>query len=83
MPISPVLLGLALSFLPFFTSAQPAPELQERISQSLDSLGGFWQNGMKLSSNLDEVPRLPDENEWKILVAETMRELIGVKVDEG
>ncbi|KAL1728271.1 glycoside hydrolase family 92 protein [Schizophyllum commune] len=37
MAISPVLLGLALSFLPFLTSAQPAPELQERISQAIEA----------------------------------------------
>ncbi|KAG8935349.1 Nucleoporin nup84 [Tulasnella sp. 418] len=61
---------------------------QERIWACLESLGGFWMNGMSLKQRVTagdeaESPAVSGEAEWSHEVRKTLAELEQVKVDQG
>lgn len=57
--------------------------VDERISSSLEALGGFWENGMKVGKGGAGGTVVKGEDEWSNEVARTIDELAEVRVDEG
>ena len=61
---------------------------QERVSDQLESLGGFWENSMKLGKTKTTVSvggpaGLMPEDQWQDEVQKTLQEVSTVKVEEG